>query len=114
MVLVSFGDRIGFAPTLDEALDLVSWGATAVTRGGALRPHLDTLTEQALLLHVAGRDDEALLIFESVVQQARRAGLGSVVAAVLQRADAASRLAEDPALRRRYADFVASVTGPED
>lgn len=112
--ILRINHRLVRAGRIDEALDLVSWGATAVTRGGALRPHLDILTEQALLLHVAGRDDEALLIFESVVQQARRAGLGSVVAAVLQRAEAASRLAEDPALRRRYADFVASVTGPED
>lgn len=99
------------AERVDEALDLVSWAAGTVTRGGALRPHLDILTEQALLLHVAGRDDEALLIFESVVQQARRAGFGSVVTAVVQRAEAASRFAEDPAVSRRYADFVAAVTG---
>lgn len=112
--ILRINHRLVRAGRIDEALDLVSWGATTVTRGGVLQPHLDILTEQALLLHVAGRDDEALLIFESVVQQARRAGLGSVVAAVLQRAEAASRLAEDPVLRRRYADFVASVTGTAD
>ena len=35
MVLVSFGDRIGFAPTLDEALDLVFGGDSGASAGDA-------------------------------------------------------------------------------
>ncbi|MGO1407394.1 MAG: UPF0182 family protein, partial [Brachybacterium sp.] len=35
MVLVSFGDKIGFAPTLDEALDLVFGGDSGATAGDA-------------------------------------------------------------------------------
>src|SRR5699024_3202247 len=35
MVLVSFGDRIGFAPTLDEALDLVFGGDSCASAGDA-------------------------------------------------------------------------------
>jgi hypothetical protein len=98
------------AGRVDEAIDLISW-ATGITRGGAPRPRLEVLTEQALLLHVAGRDDEALLIFESVVQQARRAGLDDVVTAVVRRAGAAARFAGDPAVRDRYAGFVTAVRG---
>ena len=35
MVLVSFGEKIGFAPTLDEALDLVFGGDSGATAGDA-------------------------------------------------------------------------------
>ncbi|APX32315.1 hypothetical protein BH708_05785 [Brachybacterium sp. P6-10-X1] len=35
MVLVSFGDKIGFAPTLDEALDLVFGGDSGASAGDA-------------------------------------------------------------------------------
>ncbi|MCQ6289348.1 hypothetical protein NPM19_32980, partial [Bacillus cereus] len=35
MVLVSFGDKIGFAPTLDEALDLVFGGDSGADAGDA-------------------------------------------------------------------------------
>ncbi len=35
MVLVSFGDKIGFAPTLDEALDLVFGGDSGANAGDA-------------------------------------------------------------------------------
>ena len=35
MVLVSFGEKIGFAPTLDEALDLVFGGDSGAEAGDA-------------------------------------------------------------------------------
>ncbi|HIW91910.1 MAG TPA: hypothetical protein H9870_09650 [Candidatus Corynebacterium avicola] len=121
------------AERVDVALELTGWAAgeakaaeTAVGGAGASggpgepdsdgepsRPakpvgaaRLEALTEEALLLHVQGRDDAAMMIFESVVQQARRADTPWLVDAVSHRMAAASRYAEDEQVRRRYADLM--------
>lgn len=80
---------------------------SAARTGGA---RLEALTEEALLLHVQGRDDAALTIFESVVQQARRADTPWLVDAVSHRMAAASRYAEDEQVRQRYADLMRELS----
>lgn len=109
-------DRVG------EALELTAWAAgEAKTSEDALAAagetpvqgvRLEALTEEALLLHVIGRNDEALMIFESVAQQARRAGVDWLVDAVAHRLDAAARYDGDPEIRRRYTALLGELTGP--
>ncbi len=111
---------------VEEALALTAWAAGvakdaegAATRAGVTlgsgpaveSTRLEALTEEALLLHVAGRDDEALLIFESVAQQARRVGADWLIAAVTRRLEAAARYGGDPVLRGRYAALLGDVRG---
>lgn len=109
-----------------EALELTAWAAGVakkaeeafVRAGVGLVPgtavesaRLEALTEEALLLHVLGRDDEALLIFESVVQQARRVDADWLIAAVTRRLDAAARHGVDPGVRDRYAGLLREISG---
>lgn len=111
---------------VDEALALTAWAAGVakeaegtLTRAGAdVSPgvtvesaRLEALTEEALLLHVAGRDNEALLIFESVAQQARRVDADWLIAAVTRRLEAAARYGGDPVVRDRYAALLGDVRG---
>jgi hypothetical protein len=112
-----------------EALELTAWAAGvakeaegAFVRAGVdLVPgtavesaRLEALTEEALLLHVLGRDDEALLIFESVVQQARRVDADWLIAAVTRRLEAAARYGVDPGVRDRYAGLLREVRDVRD
>ena len=84
-------------------------GTPARTLLRAPARRLEALTER-LLLHVQGRDDAALTIFESVVQQARRADTPWLVDAVSHRMAAASRYAEDEQVRQRYADLMRELS----
>lgn len=114
---------------VDEALALTAWAASEAkdaegtfvrARASAqVQAHsdsavesarLEALTEEALLLHVAERDDEALLVFESVAQQARRAGADWLLAAVTHRLEAAAHYGGDTGVRERYAALLADVT----
>jgi hypothetical protein len=109
---------------VDEALELTAWaaGVAKEAEGEFIRAgvqaaqgatvesaRLEALTEEALLLHVVGRDDEALLIFESVVQQARRVGADWLIAAVTRRLEAAARYGGDPAVRDRYTGLLREI-----
>lgn len=110
---------------VDTALELTVWAAgeakTAETgpaassapsaEGQQAAPRLEALTEEALLLHVAGRDDEALMIFESVVQQARRAEVPWLVDGVESRLAAAARYARHEDVRDRYAALLGEIGG---
>lgn len=118
---------------LDEALELTAWAAgtardaeEAFDRSGASgtpgavtaarRPEpssarLEALTEEALLLHVAGHNDQALLIFESVVQQARRLDADWLVDGVVRRVEAAASHSGDRGVRERYTDLLRELTG---
>src|SRR5699024_6167238 len=58
MVLVSFGDRIGFAPTLDEALDLVFGGDSGASAGDAEVSDTDAPSGTADTETGEGRVDE--------------------------------------------------------
>lgn len=115
---------------VDEALALTAWAAgeakdaegrfVQARASARVQAHsdsavesarLEALTEEALLLHVAGRDDEALLVFESVAQQARRAGADWLLAAVTHRLEAAAHYGGDTGVRERYSALLADVTG---
>lgn len=111
---------------VDEALALTAWAAgvakeaegTFTRAGVSVTPgvtvesaRLEALTEEALLLHVTGRDNEALLIFESVAQQARRVEADWLIAAVTRRLEAAARYGGDPVVRDRYAALLGDVRG---
>lgn len=93
-----------------SAAGAVSAGADSGEDNRAVRAvaaaRLEALTEEALLLHVQGRDEAAMMIFESVVQQARRAEAPWLVEAVSHRVAAASRYAADESVRARYAELM--------